>query len=94
MSLTELTRKSEPDRVNWTVECGRAFDKLKVLLSYPVLRNVNFSLSFILKVDASDVEVGSQTDEKDLDHPWAYYSRKLLLREQKFSTIEKECLAV
>ena len=66
-------------------------------MSYPVLRNVNFSLLFILQVDASDVGVGavlSQPDEKNLDHPMAYFSKKLLPREKKVSVIEKECLAI
>ena len=66
-------------------------------MSYPVLRNVNFSLPFTLQVDASDVGVGavlSQPDEEGMEHPVAYFSRKLLPREQKFSVIEKECLAI
>ena len=71
--------------VNWSVEYGRAFDKLKeVLLSYPVLRNIDFSLPFILQVDVSDVGVGtvlSQNDEHGMDHAVAYFSKKLLTRE-------------
>ena len=46
---------------------------------------------------ASDRGVGavlSQLDDQGRDRPVAYYSRKLLPREKKYSTIEKECLAI
>ena len=58
----------------------------------PVMRNPDFSRPFILQTDASEVRVGailSQTDTEGYD-PVAYFSRKLLSREQKYSTIEKE----
>ena len=51
----------------------------------------------MLQTDASDVGIGgvlSQLDDQGTDNPVAYFSRKLLLREQKYSTIEKECLAI
>ena len=61
------------------------------------MRNPDFSRPFILQTDASEVGVGailSQIDTEGYDHPVAYFSRKLLSREQKYSTIEKECLAI
>ena len=36
----------------------------------------------------------SQLDEEGNDYPLAYFSRKLLPREQRYSTVEKECLAI
>ena len=76
----------------------KAFNVLKnVLTSTPVLTSPDFERTFILQTDASNYNVGavlSQTDAEGLDHPVAYFSCKLLDREQKYSTIEKECSAI
>ena len=42
----------------------------------------------------SNYRVGAVLDADGLEHLIAYLSRKLLDREQKYSTIEKECLAI
>ena len=82
----------------WNERCEASFQRLKDLLcSAPVLQSPDFERDFVLQTDASDVGVGallSQVDDTGADHPVAYFSRKLLLREQKYSTIEKECLAI
>ena len=97
-SLTELTRKAKPEKVEWTEECSKAFEGLKqILMSEPAISSPDSSKPFILQTDASEVGAGaflSQTDDEGLDHPVAYFSCKLLPREQKYSTIEKECLAI
>ena len=36
----------------------------------------------------------SQVDDADNEHSVAYFSMKLLPRERRYSTIEKECLAI
>ena len=62
-----------------------------------MLSSPDFRKSFILETDASNYSVGavlSQTDAEELDHQIAYFSHKLLDRERKYSTIEKECLAI
>ena len=54
-------------------------------------------MPFILKTDASDRGVGALLSQPSTDndlHPGAYFSKKLLPREERYSTIEKECLAV
>ena len=56
-----------------------------------------FHETFFLQMDASDRGLGavlSQLDDEGKDHPVAYYSRKLLPREERYSTVEKECLAI
>ena len=50
-----------------------------------------------MQTDASDRGVGavlSQFDDDEREHPVAYFSRKLLPRETRYSTVEKECLAI
>ena len=84
--------------MEWTAQCDRAFRELKQrLCTAPVLQSPNFSLPFVLQTDASDRGVGAvlaQRDENNCDHPVAYFSRKLRPREQRYSTVEKECLAI
>ena len=97
--LTDLTRKSCPNRPDWTADCEEAFQKLKQLLcSAPVLRTPDFERPFLLQTDASDRGVGAVLSqpgvEAGTDHPVAYFSKKLLPREEKYSTVEKECLAI
>jgi len=98
MPLSDLTKKSLPDKVNWSPECGEAFEALKkALCESPILQNPDFSKPFLLQTDASDRGVGavlSQKDVEGVDRPIAYYSKKLLPRESKYSTVEKECLAI
>ena len=69
----------------------------EMLISAPVIWNPDFTRPFMLQTDASGYGVGavlSQYDDKRYDHPVATFSLKLLLREQNYSTIEKECLAI
>ena len=95
--LNNLTRKKYPETLVWTEECDKAFNALKsVLTSSPVLSSPDFEKTFIVQMDASNYGIRavlSQTDADGLEHPIAYFSRKLLDREQ-YSTIKKECLAI
>ena len=85
-------------RVSWSKECEQAFKSLKgCLCSDPLLWSPNLEKQFTLQTDASNCGIGavlSQCDEESQEHPVAYYSRKLLPREERYSTIEKECLAI
>ena len=86
--LTNLTKKSNNSKIPWSQQYTVAFEKLKdALCSSPVLRSPNFELPFILQTDASDNGIGgvlSQCDENDEEHPVAYFSKKLLPREQRY----------
>ena len=57
--LTDLTKKSLPDKVEWTPACEVSFNTLKdMLCKTPVLNNPDFGKQFILQTDASDRGVG------------------------------------
>lgn len=94
--LTNLLKKNVP--FCWSLSCEDAFNKLKaVLTNQPVLKSPDFSKPFQLAVDASDVGIGGlllQADENGIDHPVAYYSKKLDIHQRRYSTIEKETLAL
>ena len=84
-----------PNTVHCSQDAESSFDALKEFLcAAPILKSPDFTRQFILQTDASDRGIGavlSQLDEQGIDHPVAYYSKKLLPR---YSTVEKECLAI
>ena len=49
----------------------------------------------MLQTDASDHGIGavlSDVDDADQEHPVAFYSQKFLAQEERYVTVEKECL--
>ena len=67
--------------------------KLKsTLLSKPVLITASFYLPFIGQTDAGNKSIRAvlSQDISDVEHPIAFLSRKLIPREQNYSTVEKE----
>ncbi|XP_030216443.1 uncharacterized protein LOC115546817 [Gadus morhua] len=82
----------------WTPECQHAFESAKALLSStPVLAAPDLTRPFKLEVDASAVGAGAvlmQEDADGVDHPVCYFSRKFNKHQVRYSTIEKETLAL
>ena len=63
--------------------CIRASEA--ILVSQAVIGSPNFEKNFIVQTNASGHGVSailSQHKEEEIDHPVAYYSRKLLPQEQ------------
>ena len=95
--LTDLTKSSKPNKVEWGEPQDRAFLTLKSrLASGPILRLPDFDKPFILRTDASDVGIAAVLMQEwdGVKHPISFASRKLQPREIAYSTIEKECLAL
>uniref|UniRef100_A0A3P9KG95 Gypsy retrotransposon integrase-like protein 1 n=1 Tax=Oryzias latipes TaxID=8090 RepID=A0A3P9KG95_ORYLA len=95
--LTALTEKRQKNPVTWTDECEQAFQALKnKLCSCPVLKSPNFDQRFLVQVDASAVGLGAVLAQGDPgeERPVLYLSQKLQPRETRYSTVEKEGLAI
>ena len=95
--ITDLLKAGSARQIVWSNECAEALLAVqRVLSSSPVLLLPDPSAPFVVQTDASSTGIGAvllQEREGDL-HPISYVSRKLLDRETRYSTIERECLAI
>ncbi len=97
ITLTNLTKKTQPNKLVWTEDCEKAFNDLKgALCQEPVLQSPDFEKMFTVQTNASQHGIGAVLlqEEQGQLKPVVYISRKLLPREVNYSTVEKECLAV
>jgi hypothetical protein len=95
--LTDLTKKGQPNNINWGEPQDKAYNTLKqMLVRKPILKLPDLRKPFILRTDASDYGVGAvlmQEHDGQL-FPVSYASKKLSERERSYATVEKECMAV
>lgn len=93
--LTILCKSEQP--FIWTESTQNAFDTLKnilcrdILLSFP-----NFEEIFYVTTDASDIALGAVLSQGELpyDRPIHFFSRTLNDAQRRYSTIQKELLAI
>lgn len=93
--ISRLLRKGS--RFKWTEECETAFKTIKErLASAPVMSCPDFERPFVIQTDASDFGLGAVLSQNfpEGERVVSFISRSLTSSERKFSTTEKECLAV
>lgn len=94
--ITNLLKKTN-NKFIWTEEAESAFNRLKVCLTTaPILATPDYSLEFTIQTDACDLGMGAvitQVQEGN-ERVIEYMSQKFSPAQQKYSTTEKECLAV
>lgn len=93
--LRDITHKDR--KFSWNAECEFAFKTLKdIITNPPILIYPDFSKDFNLSTDASGTTIGAvlSQQKEGLDLPIAFASRILSSTERRYSTIEREALAM
>ena len=89
-------RKSKA-KLNWSPIHQESFEAIRAALAKPpLLRLFDPSLPCIVSADSSRSALGGvlEQEENGIRRPVAYYSRKLSPAKQRYTTRERECLAV
>jgi len=98
--LTDLTKKSVPNKLPWLDVHQQALNKLKQFLIEAAklsLAIIDFNKPFDIFVDASEKSVSgilTQQDSNGHYSPIAFFSQKLNDTQHKWSTVEREAYAV
>ena len=93
-----LSGKAKPNApIPWTPTAASAFEQSKTCLAQAsLLQHPHTEATTCIATDASNVAVGAVLQQFVNDHwvPIAYFSRKLQPAEKKYSTFDRELLAV
>lgn len=93
--LSMLLKNEQP--FIWSPLQQKSFDDLKqALIDQVVLSFPDFNQLFYVTTDASDVAIGAMLSQGELpnDRPISFYSKVLNETQKRYSTIEKELLAI
>jgi hypothetical protein len=93
----EKVRRKSKAKLEWLPIHQAAFERIRLALAVPpLLQLFDPALPCKVSVDASKVALGGVLEQQEHGtwRPVAYYSRKLLPAEQRYTTRERECLAV
>ena len=82
---------SPKNKWDWSFKCQNAFESLRKLIKYPILRKVDFNNKFILYTDASTIALGAfltQINNNENEYVVCYVSRLLQPNEKHYSVTE------
>ena len=89
--LSKMT--STKEKFLWTEEHSQAFQNMKLLIARETLITYpDFNKTFDIYTDASNVQLGACISQEG--KPIAFYSRKLLPAQTRYTVGEKELLSI
>lgn len=96
--LTQLRRnKRQTGDIEWSIECQESFDDIKSsLINVTLLTFPKENAPLRLSTDASGTDVGAVLEQLE-DKGWrpiAFFSKKLDDKQSKYSTFDRELLAI
>jgi len=90
--LTNLLHKRK--EFLWSKDFQAACQRvIGILTHYPILTAPNFMKEFKLAVDTSDIGAGVvllQEDDKGIDHPLCYFSKKFTATQKRYCTYHRK----
>jgi len=95
--LITLNKKNDNTPIEWTEDADEAFDSFKNALSNAtLLHHPDGEAEIMLCTDASNTCIGGAIHQRrgDRVEPLAFFSRKLSTAECKWSTYDRELLAI
>ena len=96
-AIPDQVRRKSKAKLEWLPQHQTAFAAIRAALAAPpLLRLFDPQLPCKVSVDASKVALGGVLEQAEhgMWRPVAYYSRKLTPAETRYTTRERECLAV
>ena len=95
--LNELIKSKVSEPLKYSSEQIDSFNNIKEILSAaPILHLPDLTIPFIVRSDSSATGIGGVLLQMhdDVTFPVSYASRQLTCSERKYSTVERECLAI
>lgn len=95
--LCKGSKKNDRSKVNWSDDLKQKFSDCKELIAKAtMLAFPNPDAELSLMVDASEIAIGSvlQQTHGEITEPLAFFSKKLINAEKKYSTYDRELLAI
>lgn len=96
-TLIKGNKKKDKTKLIWTDDASAAFEEYKQMLSNTTLLvHPSKTAKIIVSTDASDIAIGGVIHQIDNDEckPLAFFSRKLKEAQTRYSTYDRELLAI